>query len=76
MTVEVRPLGVKCNLQCLYCYENPQRDAKNLLHSYDIEKMKEGIEREGREFTLFGGGGAIGAEKRFGGTLVMGIPKV
>lgn len=55
MSVELRPLGVKCNIQCQYCYQNPQRDAGNILHSYDVERMKAAIEREGGPFTLFGG---------------------
>jgi uncharacterized protein len=55
MTVELRPLGVSCNLQCQYCYQNPQREAGNLLHSYDIERMKEAIRAEGGPFSLFGG---------------------
>ncbi len=55
MTTEVRPLGVKCNIQCQYCYQNSQRDAHNLSHTYDIPKMKAAIEREGGPFTLFGG---------------------
>ena len=25
MGVELRPLGVKCNIRCEYCYQNPQR---------------------------------------------------
>ncbi|HEY3095229.1 MAG TPA: radical SAM protein [Acidimicrobiia bacterium] len=55
MTVELRPLGVACNLQCQYCYQNPQRDAGNVPREYDLDRMKAAIEREGGEFTLFGG---------------------
>jgi len=55
MTVELRPLGVKCNIQCHYCYQNPQRDAGNGDRSYDLEKMKEAAAREGAAFSLFGG---------------------
>jgi uncharacterized protein len=55
VTVELRPLGVKCNIQCRYCYQEPQRDARNLVHGYDIERMKAGILREGGPFSLFGG---------------------
>jgi uncharacterized protein len=55
VTVELRPLGVKCNIQCQYCYQNPQRDAGNVLHAYDLEKMKAGIAAEGGPFSLFGG---------------------
>jgi uncharacterized protein len=55
MGVELRPLGVQCNIQCQYCYQNPQRDAGNLARSYDIEVMKNAIEAEGGPFALFGG---------------------
>lgn len=63
MTVELRPLGVKCNIQCQYCYQNPQRDAGNVPHSYDLEKMKSAIEKEGRAFSLFGGEALLLPEK-------------
>lgn len=55
MTVELRPLGVKCNIQCQYCYQNPQRDAGNVPHTYDLDRMKASIEAEGGPFSLFGG---------------------
>ncbi len=55
MTVELRPLGVRCNIQCQYCYQNPQRDAGHLARSYDLELMKSAIQAEGGPFALFGG---------------------
>jgi uncharacterized protein len=55
MTVELRPMGVHCNIQCQYCYQNPQRDAGNFLHAYNMERMKEALRAEGGPFTLFGG---------------------
>jgi len=55
MSVELRPLGVQCNIQCQYCYQNPQRDAGNLPRAYDMEKMKAAIQAEGGPFSLFGG---------------------
>lgn len=55
MTVELRPLNVLCNLSCEYCYQNPQRDAKNISRRYDVERMKAAIEEEGGPFSLFGG---------------------
>jgi uncharacterized protein len=55
MTVELRPLGVRCNIACQYCYQNPQRDAGNLGRSYDLEAMKAAIVRQGGPFVLFGG---------------------
>jgi uncharacterized protein len=53
--VELRPLGVLCNIQCQYCYQNPQRDAGNVLPAYDISEMKAAIIAEGGPFSLFGG---------------------
>src|ERR1700735_226275 len=55
MTVELRPLGVQCNLQCHYCYQHPQRDAGLPARAYDMERMKAGLLAEGRPFNLFGG---------------------
>jgi uncharacterized protein len=55
MTVELRPLGVACNIQCQYCYQNPQRDAGNVATAYDLDRMKAAIEAEGGPFSLFGG---------------------
>src|SRR5687767_9821594 len=55
MSVELRPFGVRCNLQCHYCYQNPQREAGNVARSYDLAKMKEAVLRQGGPFTLFGG---------------------
>lgn len=55
MTVEVRPLGVQCNLGCRYCYQNPQRQAGNGGRPYDLDAMKSAIEAEGGPFAVFGG---------------------
>lgn len=55
MSTEVRPFGVKCNIQCQYCYQNPQRDAGNIPSRFDLEKMKAALERVGSSFTIFGG---------------------
>lgn len=56
MTIELEPVGVVCNLSCPYCYEHPMRDAGNFRQkTYSVEKMLEGLEREGGQFTLFGG---------------------
>lgn len=55
MTIEVRPFSVACNIQCLYCYQNPQRDAANASAPYDLVQIKKAVEAEGGAFTLFGG---------------------
>ena len=53
--IELRPLGVRCNIQCHYCYQNPQRDAGNFNNEYDMDQMKAAISLEGGPFALFGG---------------------
>jgi len=55
MSVEVRPLGVQCNIACQYCYQNPQRDAGNQNRLYDLGLIKEALRQEGGPFSLFGG---------------------
>ena len=55
MAIEVRPLGVRCNIRCHYCYQNPERDAENVLSEYDLPKIMAALEESGREFILFGG---------------------
>ncbi len=56
MSVELRPLGVNCNLTCRYCYQHPQRGAGNMTGQYDMKTMQAAVEKEGGgPFTLFGG---------------------
>lgn len=55
MTVELRPMGVACNLGCTYCYQEPMRKAGNINTKYDIKKMLEVAEATGQSFSLFGG---------------------
>lgn len=54
MTVEASPLGVKCNLRCTYCYENPMRDLMQYPEP-DYALIKEGLLKHKKDFTLFGG---------------------
>ena len=63
MGVELRPLGVRCNIQCQYCYQNPQRDAGNVPHDYDIEKMRAAVAQSDSGFILFGGEPLLVPEK-------------
>lgn len=55
MSVELRPLGVKCNIACQYCYQHPQREVESNARKYDMDLMKSAILKEGGNFTLFGG---------------------
>jgi uncharacterized protein len=55
MTIELRPMGVACNLGCTYCYQEPIREAGNINTKYDIDKMLEQVERIGQDFSVFGG---------------------
>ncbi len=61
MSVEVLPLGVRCNLKCgtptaTYCYQEPIRIAGNEGHpKYDMEAMMAALLKENYAFTIFGG---------------------
>lgn len=55
MSIELRPLGVKCNIACQYCYQHPQREVECNTKKYDMDIMKAAILKEGGNFTLFGG---------------------
>jgi uncharacterized protein len=55
LAVIVQALGVKCNIRCHYCFQNLERDAQDVPRSYDLEKIKAGVEKEGGPFTLWGG---------------------
>ncbi|MBI4854397.1 MAG: radical SAM protein [Acidobacteria bacterium] len=75
MTIELRPLGVNCNIACQYCYQNPQRDANNLSKSYNIDKMKNAILAYNKPFTLFGGEPLLIPEKDLEEILSWGYSK-
>jgi uncharacterized protein len=55
VSIELNPVGVKCNLACPYCYEDPMREAGNFSPGYDLDAMKRGLEAEGGDWSLFGG---------------------
>lgn len=55
MGVEVRPFGVRCNIACTYCYQQPEREAGNVLQEYDLARLVDALDANGSPFTLFGG---------------------
>lgn len=56
MSIEVLPLGTRCELACRHCYQDNIRDAGNQTSGeYDMAAMKKALEREGHAFTVFGG---------------------
>ena len=55
MGVELRPFGVRCNIQCQYCYQDPTRQAASRVPDYDMASMKAALREEGQPFSLFGG---------------------
>lgn len=55
MSVEVRPIGDKCNIKCVYCYQEGIRAAGNVRDSYAISEIIDRLEQQGEAFSLFGG---------------------
>lgn len=56
MSIEVRPVGVTCNLQCTYCYEESMREVQR-SHRYNREAVLAAIDKlaPNEYFSLFGG---------------------
>jgi len=54
MSIEVRPVGVTCNLRCAYCYEQPIRDVNPTL-KYNKEAVLSQIDSATGNWSLFGG---------------------
>jgi len=52
MTVEIKPLGLKCNLNCTYCYQREERKAEK-LKPLNLEAMVKAA--GGCKFSFFGG---------------------
>jgi len=52
MTVEIKPLGLKCNLNCSYCYQREERKAE-VLKPLSFEAMVKAA--KGCKFSFFGG---------------------
>jgi uncharacterized protein len=56
MSIEIRPVGVSCQLQCTYCYEEGMREEQR-SHRYDRDAVLASIKKLGPKdhFSLFGG---------------------
>jgi uncharacterized protein len=55
MGLEIRPFGVRCNISCTYCYQDPLREAGNFGVRFDVEAVKNAVLVEGTDFIIFGG---------------------
>ena len=55
MTIEYLPVGIACNISCGYCYQDPMRDAGNISQKRNWPRVKEQLDKLGREFAVFGG---------------------
>ena len=56
MSIEVLPIGTRCELACVHCYQDNIRDAGNQASGeYDMDAMKKALALEGHAFTVFGG---------------------
>lgn len=54
MSIEVRPVGVTCNLRCSYCYEQPVRELEPVKR-YNKEKVLAELQHVTNHWSLFGG---------------------
>ena len=54
MTVELLPLGTRCNLKCRYCYQAPTRDQQTSL-GCDVDRMLEASLDLDQPLVAFGG---------------------
>lgn len=54
MAIEVRPVGVTCNLRCTYCYEQSMRDVQP-VHRYNKAAVLAQLEHVQGQWSLFGG---------------------
>jgi len=55
MSVELKPIGITCNLSCKYCYQNTSRYAGNISCLYDLNTMTKALLKKKSHFILFGG---------------------
>lgn len=54
MSIEVRPVGVTCNLRCSYCYEQSLRDVNPTMR-YNKDAVMAQIRSSKQDWSLFGG---------------------
>lgn len=55
MTVEFRPPGVECNLDCKYCYQKATRASGNSPRRYNKEAVWDALSNASSYWSLFGG---------------------
>lgn len=74
MTLEVKPVGVTCNLRCTYCYEEPMRDVAP-VHKYDKVAVMKQLETATNYWSLFGGEALLLPIKDLEELLALGFKK-
>lgn len=55
MSIELRPLGVACNIACQYCYQNPLRDSAASAPRFDYDAVTAAADALDEPLNLFGG---------------------
>ena len=55
MGIELRTLGTKCNIGCLYCYQNPLRNSGNGNSTFDPALIKQKLEELAEPLYMWGG---------------------
>jgi len=74
MSIEVRPVGVTCNLRCAYCYEEPVRALTPTLR-YDRTAVLSAIDKSQGRWSLFGGEALLISLKDLEELLAVGFSK-
>ncbi|MVZ97924.1 radical SAM protein [Sphingorhabdus sp. IMCC26285] len=55
MSIELRPLGVACNIACQYCYQNSLRDVAATTPKFDFDAVTSAADAMDEPLNLFGG---------------------
>lgn len=55
MSDEVNPVDIRCGMQCVYCYETTQREARNGNTPFNLPAILSALEQRPYQFSLHGG---------------------
>lgn len=73
--IEFRPLGYRCNLACVYCYQNHSRKMERCQAGLGMEELRSLLDRDWRPFVIFGGEPLLLPERELEAFLRLGFEK-